>query len=88
MPCADSLLGSIRSIHEAMREAVSSACESSSLADLAAVAEDGAGDTIYAVDRISETVLVDLFEREIAVQVPIVLIAEGLPEGKIVLPLG
>jgi fructose-1,6-bisphosphatase/inositol monophosphatase family enzyme len=88
MPCADSLLGSIRSIHEAMREAVSSACESSSLADLSAVAEDGAGDTIYAVDRISETVLVDLFEREIAAHVPIVLIAEGLPEGKIVLPLG
>jgi hypothetical protein len=85
---ADWLLGSIRTIHEEIRDAVTSACESSPLADIAAVAEDGAGDTIYAVDRISETMLVDLFGREIAAHVPIVLIAEGLSGGKITLPRG
>jgi hypothetical protein len=85
---ADWLLRSIRAIHEEIRDAVTSACESSPINDLSGVVEDGAGDTIYAVDRISETMLVDLFGREIATHVPIVLIAEGLSEGKITLPLG
>jgi fructose-1,6-bisphosphatase/inositol monophosphatase family enzyme len=85
---ADSLLGPIRAIHEEIRGAVTSACESSSLSDVSQVLEDGEGDTIYAVDRISESMLVALFEREIASHVPIVLIAEGLEGGKITLPRG
>ena len=36
------------------------------------------GDTIYAVDRVSEDLLIDFFEREIASVAPVVLIAEGL----------
>jgi hypothetical protein len=85
---ADWLLGSIRAIHEEIRGAVTSACESSPPADISRVVEDGEGDTIYSVDRISETMLVTLFEREIASRVPIVLIAEGLSGGKIALPRG
>jgi hypothetical protein len=85
---ADWLLSSIWTIHEEIRDAVTAACESSPLADISVVAEDGEGDTIYAVDRISETMLVDLFGREIAAYVPIVLIAEGLSGGKITLPRG
>lgn len=79
---ADWLRGSIRTIHEEIRDAVTLACESSPLANLSAVVEDGAGDTIYAVDRMSEMILVDLFEWEIAAHVRIVLIAEGLSGGK------
>jgi hypothetical protein len=84
----DWLLSSIRAIHAEIRRTVTAACEASSLTNLSEVAEDGEGDTIYAVDRISETILVELFEQEIAVHVPIVLIAEGLSGGKIVLPRG
>jgi fructose-1,6-bisphosphatase/inositol monophosphatase family enzyme len=85
---ADSLLHLIRTIHEQIRATVVAACESSSREKLAAVCEDGEGDTIYGVDRISETILVDLFEKEIANRDPILLIAEGLPGGRICLPRG
>jgi hypothetical protein len=84
----DAMLVSIRSIHRHIRDAVVAATEVSRSEELAYVVEDGEGDTIYAIDRISEDLLVELFEREIAVHVPIVLIAEGLAEGKIVLPPG
>jgi hypothetical protein len=82
----DWLLISIRTIHEEIRNVVTSACESTPQHDISEIVEDGAGDTIYAVDRISETLLVTLFEREIASRVPIVLIAEGLSDGEITLP--
>src|SRR4029079_15100680 len=41
-----------------------------------------------AIDRISETALVESFTREIAASEPIVLIGEGLPNGRITLPAG
>ncbi len=85
---ADALLEAIRAIHAAIRAAVVAACEQQSLTDLAQVAGDDAGDTIYAVDRISEAVLVDLFSREIAPRWSLVLIAEGLHSGQVPLPLG
>ena len=84
----DAMLVAVRTIHEEIRDAVVAATESSNSDDLTRVVEDGDGDTIYAIDRISEDLLIELFGREIAVHVPIVLIAEGLAEGKIVLPLG
>lgn len=80
------LLPLIRKLHEKVRDGVVAACERSATATLAAVAREEEGDTIYAVDRISEDLLVDFFEREIASQTPVVLIAEGLLRGKIVLP--
>src|SRR5207237_7391106 len=46
------------------------------------------GDTIYAVDYLTEELLIDFFARETAPATPIVLIAEGLPTGSLVLPLG
>lgn len=88
MTDTDRLLGPIRAIHEEIRQVVTAACESSSLANLSRVVDDGPGDTIYSVDRISEAVLVSLFEQKIAVHAPIVLVAEGLSGGKITLPRG
>jgi len=82
------MLTAIRSIHEKIRDAVTAAAETSQMEELAEVVEDGEGDTIYAIDRISEDLLVELFERGIAAHTPIVLIAEGLAHGKIVLPRG
>ena len=55
---------------------------------LAAIAREEEGDTIYEVDRISEDLLIEFFEREIAASQPLILIAEGLPNGKVTLPRG
>jgi fructose-1,6-bisphosphatase/inositol monophosphatase family enzyme len=86
------LLEPIRRLHELIREEVTSACilafERSSLEKLAAVEREEEGDTIYAVDRISEELLIDFCGREIATIAPLVLIAEGLPDGKVILPEG
>lgn len=82
------LLGPLRRLHEMIRAEVVEACERSALETLAAVDRDEEGDTIYAVDRISEELLTGFFEREMAPLAPFVLIAEGLPKGKIMLPRG
>jgi fructose-1,6-bisphosphatase/inositol monophosphatase family enzyme len=82
------LLASVRRLHEQIRAAVVEACERSAVETLAEVAREEEGDTIYAVDRVSEELLVEFFEREVAGSTPLVLIGEGLPEGKVVLPRG
>jgi fructose-1,6-bisphosphatase/inositol monophosphatase family enzyme len=82
------LLAPIRRLHERVRAAVVEACERASLEELAAVEREEEGDTIYAVDRVSEELLVEFFEREVAAHTPLVLIAEGLAGGQIVLPRG
>lgn len=63
-------------------------CEHASPEQLATIALDQQGDTIYAVDRVGEAVLIEFFEREVAPLGTIVLIAEGLPGGRLVLPRG
>ena len=83
-----SLLQPILRVQAAIRDAVVSACESAAEGSLHLVDRDGPGDTIYAVDRVGEERLVELFETEVASLAPIVLLAEGLrPEG-VVLPRG
>jgi fructose-1,6-bisphosphatase/inositol monophosphatase family enzyme len=76
----------VKRLHETVRQTVVAACENASADQLAAVVADAEGDTIFAVDRISEETLIDFFENEIASKVPIVLIAEGIYEGMVVLP--
>lgn len=81
------LLAPLRRIHESIRQAVIDACAAGA-AELAGVAHEGqGGDTIYAVDRVSEERLLELVAREIAPLASVVLIAEGLP-GPVVLPHG
>ena len=82
------LLQPIRNLHNSIQTAVVAACEQASLESLSSIAMEAEGDTIYAIDRVSEELLVAYFTREIATQEPIVLIAEGLPGGKMVLPAG
>jgi len=84
-----SLLAPLRRLHERVRDAVIAACEQEALEDLARIDDDSTeGDTIYAIDRISENVLIELFESEIAKIAPLILIGEGLPDGGVVLPKG
>ena len=83
------LLEQLRKVHEQVRDAVLLSCEQSALEQLSRVDDDeSSGDTLYAIDRISEKVVIELFEREIASIAPLVLIGEGLPEGQVVLPSG
>ncbi|MCB9434890.1 MAG: inositol monophosphatase [Ardenticatenaceae bacterium] len=83
-----SLLQPILTLHNEIRTAVTTAAETAQLDDMAAVVHDGDGDTIFAIDRVSEERLVVFFAREIASHTPIVLIAEGLEGGEMVLPPG
>lgn len=55
---------------------VRAACEHSAIESLSAVAKEETGDTIYAVDKINEELILDFFEREIATHTPTVLIRE------------
>ena len=83
------LLDPIRQIHERVRDAVVTASERADVEQLAEISDDESqGDTIYAIDRISEELLVQLFADELAQRAPLVLIAEGIEDGKLVLPVG
>jgi hypothetical protein len=85
----EKLLERLRAIHEIIRDRVIAACEEQAIEQLSrVVAEDEAGDTIFAIDRISEAVLLDHF-AELARDWSFVLIAEGLgTTGRTVLPEG
>jgi len=82
------LLQPILRIQAEIRDAVVDACETASEGSLHAIDRDGEGDTIYAVDRVGEERLVELFEAEVASLAPIVLLAEGLPPSGVALPRG
>ncbi|NCF68369.1 MAG: inositol monophosphatase [Chloroflexi bacterium] len=84
----NSLLDPIRRLQAMIRDTVVAACEQADLSELSQVASEEEGDTIYAIDRISEELLVSHLSREIAPVTPLVLIAEGLPGGQVVLPEG
>ncbi|MFM2032287.1 MAG: hypothetical protein RLZZ297_1052 [Chloroflexota bacterium] len=71
------LVAAIRTLHEHIRTAVVAACEASALEHLAAVSGVEGGDTIFAIDRVSEQVLVEHFEA-LGAQYAFRLVAEGL----------
>lgn len=75
-------------VHDWIRDAVLAACEYHTVGELAAVAAQGAGDVTFEIDRVSESALVERLAAEIAERDPIVLVGEGLPNGKLVLPEG
>ncbi|HKR10956.1 MAG TPA: hypothetical protein VJT15_02775 [Pyrinomonadaceae bacterium] len=82
------LFDPLRRLHEEIRASVVEACERASTGELATVVSEQEGDTIFALDRVSEELLIDYFEREIAPLAPVLLIAEGLSDGQIILPRG
>lgn len=90
MERVDDVLQPIRSLHERIRDAVVAACERQTIEEAARVSRDGVdeGDTIFAIDRVGEDVLVEFFREEIAPRTPVVLVAEGLEGGGRVLPEG
>ena len=82
------LLDPVRRLHEAIRAAVVKACEAATTRELSSVVSEQEGDTIFALDRVSEDLLIDFFAREVAPRTPLLLIAEGLSDGPVMLPSG
>lgn len=78
----------LKRLHERIRTVVVDACEQTAIESMAAVAREEEGDTIYAVDQVSEELIVEFIEKEIASKTPVVLIAEGLETGQVILPHG
>ncbi|MBC7897819.1 MAG: inositol monophosphatase, partial [Cytophagaceae bacterium] len=87
MPDARALLAPILALHDRIRDAVVAASEAQASAALAAVDRDDDGDTIYAIDRVSEETLVEGL-LDVARDEPLWVLAEGLPPGGIGLPHG
>jgi fructose-1,6-bisphosphatase/inositol monophosphatase family enzyme len=84
----DELCARLRAIHDVVRDQVVSACEATTLEQLSQVVGHEGGDTVFAIDRVSESVLVDRF-TEIAHDWPCLLVAEGLgADGRLTLPRG
>ncbi len=82
------LLMPIRELHRKLRALVLAACHEQTSEELAAVADDGDGDTIFAIDKIGEELLVKELTETAEAHGGIVLIAEGISGGKLCLPLG
>lgn len=82
---AEEILRRIRKIQGEIRTLVLDHISKQDLESLSTVAGETSGDTIYAIDRVSEDGLLALFEREFSTDTSIILIGEGLPdEGKVI----
>ena len=81
-------LAPILSLQARIRDAVVLACEQNDVTQLTKIVREEEGDTIYSIDRVSEELLISFLSREIAPTAPIILIAEGLADGQVVLPEG
>ena len=77
MTIENQLCETIQHIHAHIRQAVVRACEASALEQLAHVDAEEGGDTIFAIDRVSEAVLIEQFSA-LGEIVPFRLVAEGL----------
>jgi fructose-1,6-bisphosphatase/inositol monophosphatase family enzyme len=87
------LLSLLLGLQRKIRDAVVEACEREAAStqgagSLAAVADDGPGDTIYAVDKVSEALLVRELEANAEALGGIRLVAEGIAGGSLTLPRG
>ena len=87
MGAAARLLDPIRALHDRIRTQVLARCARQDSEALAEPVGQSVADTIYAIDRVSEEVLVAGLEA-VAEQEPLVLVAEGAAEQGLALPRG
>jgi fructose-1,6-bisphosphatase/inositol monophosphatase family enzyme len=78
----------LRSLHRAIRDGVVRACEQQSLEALSAADDAAPGDTIFAIDRVSEELLLERLEPAAAALGGVTLVAEGVADGELMLPRG
>jgi fructose-1,6-bisphosphatase/inositol monophosphatase family enzyme len=82
------LLEPILALHRTIRSGVLAACKQQTVEELSRVAEDGAGDTLYSIDKVSEALLVERLAEQAVRHGGLVLVAEGIVGGSITLPAG
>ncbi len=82
------LVERIRRIQAEIRDLVIAHIEEQNPESLSEVTAETPADTIYAVDRVSEIALQELFEREMGGHTSFILIGEGLEERGRVFPRG
>jgi fructose-1,6-bisphosphatase/inositol monophosphatase family enzyme len=82
------LLSVLQALQRDIRDAVVAACSIQSETELGAVADDGPGDTIYRIDKVSETLLIERLEATAGALGGILLVAEGIAGGALCLPRG
>ncbi|MBN1230843.1 MAG: hypothetical protein JXA19_03140 [Anaerolineales bacterium] len=82
------LLDTVKQLHRIIRDTVLESSQIDSLEELSSVAAESPEDTIYNVDVISDDLLITFCEQEIAPLYPIILIAEGITDGMMILPRG
>ena len=82
------LVARVRCIQAEIRDRVIAHMEAQELGALSEVVGETAGDTIYAIDRVSEEALQELFQREMGGDTSFVLIGEGLEDTGKVFPEG
>jgi fructose-1,6-bisphosphatase/inositol monophosphatase family enzyme len=80
------MLQLLRELEREIRDAVVEACARQSESELSRIAEDGPGDTIFQIDRVSEELLLERLAPAAAHLGGIVLVAEGLHGGELALP--
>ncbi len=86
---AQALLAEVLALQARIRDQVVAACERDSAHALAAVdGEDADGDTIFAIDRVGEALLVDGLAEAARAHGGIRLVAEGIDPAGVVLPHG
>ena len=89
MTASHPLLEPIQTLHRRIRRDVLDACDRSALTALSRVARDDGGDTIFAIDRVADAVLIEEIGRTIATRdAPVALVAEGLAGGEVCVPAG
>ena len=77
LPDADEILAQVRLIHALIRDRVVAAGAEQSVDALAAADDSHDGDTIFAIDRISEDLLLELVTEHLGIRWPLVLIADS-----------
>lgn len=87
MQMVEELTAAIRQTHLELVQEIVRACQEQSPQSLGAVDRDLPGDTIFRLDAVTEPKLVRLFEK-VGGTAPLVLVAEGLAGGELVLPEG
>jgi fructose-1,6-bisphosphatase/inositol monophosphatase family enzyme len=86
MSDVEALRSLLASLQREIRDGVLAACTAQSEGELSAVADDGPGDTIYRIDKVSEELLVARIGAAAAALGGVVLVAEGLEGGELRLP--
>jgi hypothetical protein len=73
------LIDAVRAMHARIRDAVVTAMATATAHELR-LSEDSTGDTTYGIDRVSEAMLLKMVREHLADWLPVVVVAEGLPD--------